>query len=81
MRTTITIEDDVLDRARGLAAKLHTPFRHVINEALRVGLNAAEAPTEQQAYRTTPRKMGVKPGRNLDRIQELLSQIEGEDRR
>jgi hypothetical protein len=81
MRTTITIEDDVLDRARGLAAKTDKPFRYVINEALRIGLNAAEAPSKRHAYRTTPRKMGVKPGRNLDRIQDLLSQVEGEDRR
>ncbi len=81
MRTTITLEDDVLGRAKKLAAKLNRPFRYVINETLRMGLNAAETPAKRQVYRTTPRKMGVKPGRNLDRIQELLSQVEGEDRR
>ena len=81
MRTTITLEDDVLGRAKKLAVKLNRPFRYVINETLRMGLNAAETASKRQVYRTIPRKMGVKPGRNLDRIQELLSQVEGEDRR
>lgn len=78
MRTTLTIEDDVISRAREVAAKLHTPFRQVINEALRTGLQAVEFPAPAKPYRTTPRKMNLKPGRNLDNIQELLAQVEGE---
>ena len=81
MRTTLTLDDDVLDKAKDLAAKLHLPFRRVVNEALRVGLQAVEEPPQTLPYRTRPHKMGLKAGRNLDNIQELLSQIEGEDRR
>jgi hypothetical protein len=78
MRTTLTIEDDVLDRARALAVKLHSPFRRVVNEALRAGLQAVEAPAQVRPYQTHPRKLGLKAGRSLDNIQELLSQVEGE---
>ena len=81
MRTTLTIDDDVLDKARDLAAKLGRPFRCVVNEALRAGLQAVEEPPPTQPYHTRPHKMGLKAGRNLDNIQELLSQIEGEDER
>lgn len=81
MRTTITIDDDVLEHARALAAKLRTPFKTVINEALRSGLDHVAQPAEQKPYKTKPNAMGLKPGRNLDNIQELLSQIEGEDAR
>jgi Bacterial antitoxin of type II TA system, VapB len=81
MRTTITIDDDVLEHARTLAAKLRTPFKTVINEALRFGLDHVERPTEPKPYKTSPHGMGLKSGRNLDNIQELLSQIEGEDAR
>jgi hypothetical protein len=81
MRTTITIDDDVLEHARALAAKLRTPFKTVINEALRYGLVHVERPAEQKPYKTRPHDMGLKSGRNLDNIQELLSQIEGEDAR
>jgi hypothetical protein len=79
MRTTLTIDDDVLERARALSSKLRTPFKTVINEALRSGLDHVERPAEQKTYKTKPRAMGLKSGHNLDNIQELLSQIEGED--
>jgi hypothetical protein len=81
MRTTLVIDDDVLDHARSLASKLDTPFRQDVNEALRVGLKAVEEPARKRPYRTEPRRMGLKPGRNLDDIQGLLAQIEGEDQR
>ena len=79
MRTTLSIDDDVLERARAIAANLSTPFKTVINEALRVGLDQVEKPAKQRRYQTKPHAMGLKQGRNLDNIQELLAQIEGED--
>ncbi len=81
MRTTLNLDDDVLDRARAAAAELHVPFRQVINEALRAGLQSVEEPGKSRPYRTNPHKLGLQPGRNLDNIQELLAQIEGEDHR
>ena len=78
MRTTLNIEDDVLDRARALAAALQQPFRRVVNEALRAGLPTLEGLPRTRAYSTTPRDMGLKAGRNLDHIQALLAQVEGE---
>ena len=79
MRTTITIDNDVLERARAISAKLHTPFKTVINEALRVGLDHVEQPAKSRPYKTQAHSMGLKAGRNLDNIQELLAQVEGED--
>jgi len=81
MRTTLSIDDDVLERARAVAAKLGTPFKTVVNAALRAGLDEVEKPAKQRPYKTKGRKMGLRQGRNLDNIQELLAQIEGEDSR
>jgi hypothetical protein len=81
MRTTLSIDDDVLDRAKALAAKLRRPFRMIINEALRAGLGQMEQPSKQRPYKTEPHAMGPRSGRNIDNIQELLAQIEGEDAR
>jgi hypothetical protein len=81
MRTTITLDDDVLERARAIATKLRTPFRTVVNEALRAGLEHVEQPAKVRRYKTKPHSMGLKAGRNIDNIQELLAQIEGEDSR
>lgn len=81
MRTTLAIDDDVLDTARSVATRLRTPFRRVINEALRAGLQKVEVPAKCTPYRTRPSKMGLRAGMNLDNIQELLSRIGGEDAR
>ena len=81
MRTTLTIDDDVLDKARSLAGKLHAPFRHVVNEALRAGLRTIEKPAQRRPYCTRPHKLGLKAGRSLDNIQEMIAQIEGEEHR
>ena len=81
MRTTLSIDDDVMERARALAAKLGTPFKTVVNETLRAGLDKVELPAKQRRYKTKPHSMGLRQGRNLDNIQELLAEIEGEDSR
>jgi hypothetical protein len=81
MRTTLVIDDDVLDRARSVSEKLHAPFRQVVNEALRAGLQAVETPAKCRPYRTKPRNLGLRAGRSLDNIQELLAHIEGESHR
>jgi len=81
MRTTLTIDDDVLDRARTVAGRLRSPFRRVVNEALRAGLQAVEEPARSHPYHTQPHKLGLKAGRSLDNIQELIAQVEGEEHR
>ncbi len=79
MRTTITLDEDVIDRARALKDRLHISFQAVINQALRLGLEKVEQPTKRRRYRTKPHAMGLRRGYNLDNVQELLAQAEGED--
>ena len=81
MRTTLSLDDDVLDRARLIAAKLRKPFRAVVNEALRTGLTGLEEGARQRRYVTEPHAMGFRQGYDLDNIQELITQIEGETAR
>jgi len=66
MRTTITIDDDVMERARAVAAKLSIPFKTVVNEALRACLDQVEQPAKERHYKTKPHKMGLRHRRNLD---------------
>ena len=81
MRTTLRLDDDVIQKAKKAAAKSGRPFRHVVNEALRAGLDVISLPGEAIPYETKPRKMGIKDGKNLDNVQELLAHLEGEDAR
>lgn len=79
MRTTLSIDDDVIEKARAIAAELRKPFRVIVNEALRAGLDEVGRPAQQRKYKTEPHAMGLRTSRNLDNIQELLAQVEGED--
>ena len=72
------LDEDVLERARAVAAHLRVPFKRVVNEALRLGLKEVEKPAKQRRYRTIPHAMGLRKGYNLDNIQELLAHAEGE---
>lgn len=81
MRTTISIDDDVIERARSASARMGVPFKTVINEALRAGLDRVELPPKTRPYKTESHEMGLRQGRNLDSIQDLIAQIEGEDSR
>ena len=81
MRTTITLDEDVARRAKDLTSRLGRPFKQVINEALRAGLEQVETPAGTKPFRTKARKMGLRQGLSLDNIQELLAYAEGEDAR
>ena len=78
MRTTVKLDEDVLDRARAIADQRNTSFRSVVNEALRAGLEQIAKPAKRRRYRTEPHAMGQRKGRYLDNVQELLAQAEGE---
>ena len=81
MRTTLTLDEDVAQRTKKLASKLKKPFKAVLNEALRKGLDQVEQPQKRRDYRTIPHEMGLREGLSIDNIQELLAHAEGENRR
>jgi hypothetical protein len=78
MRTTLTLDPDVAVKAKRGAAKLHKPFKEVINAALRIGLDEVLKPAPAKRYRTKARPLGLRRGLNYDNIAELLTRAEGE---
>lgn len=81
MRTTLNFDEDVLDKARSVASKSGQSIKNIINKALRLGLSQIEKGSKQRPYKTTPHCMKLKEGHSLDHIQDLLSQLDGEDSR
>ncbi len=69
MRTTLTLDDDVLERSRDRGTRTRKPFKTVVNEALHMGLNGLEKGSRRRPYVTTPRAMGLRPGHDIDNIQ------------
>jgi metal-responsive CopG/Arc/MetJ family transcriptional regulator len=78
MRTTITLEKDVaarLDRLRKTR-----PFKDLVNDALRVGLDEIESASSKDygSYSITP--VDGRPRRtDLDNIAEVIAEVEGDD--
>jgi hypothetical protein len=80
MRTTLTLDDDVAQRARTLSHSLGRPFKQVVNEAMRAGLEAIGRPATGKPYRTRPKRLGMRPGISIDNIAELPDQLGAEAR-
>jgi hypothetical protein len=78
MRTTLTLDPDVAGKAKKGAAKLHRPFKQIINTALRIGLEEVLKPPKAKPYVTKPRPLGLRPGLSYDNVGELLARAEGE---
>jgi hypothetical protein len=78
MRTTITLEKDVAARLERL--KRTRPFKTLVNDALRAGLDQIEGgmTKKPKRYSLTPVK-GLPRRTDLDNIAEVIAEIEGED--
>ena len=69
MRTTLTLDEDIFERAVELARETRRPFKSVINEALRRGLGES-APPEPE-FRLEPHAGHLRPGIDDRRFNEL----------
>jgi hypothetical protein len=76
----LTLDDDVVTRLRAEAARTGKPFKTVVNDALRAGLDNRRA-RARRAFKVTARDLGVRPELDLDDVEGLLDQVEGLDRR
>ena len=82
MRTTLTLEPDVSARLEATMRKRKRSLKAVINEALRVGLDAMERPRKKpKSFRTRGFNLGPSLVGSLDNVEEVLSRAEGEGHR
>jgi len=80
MRTTLTLDDDVAAGLARVTSKRRQAFKAVVNEALRLGLDAMERPRPgRRRFRTTGFDLGPSLVGSLDNVEEVLSRVEGED--
>ncbi|HEU0057133.1 MAG TPA: hypothetical protein VFQ08_07730 [Gaiella sp.] len=77
MRTTLTLDGDVADRLRALARERGLPFKQVVNAVLRRGLH--DGPEAPAPFRVDARRLGLRPGVDLDRALDLASRLEDEE--
>ena len=76
MRTTLTLDDPLAKQLKKLAAETGKPFKSVVNETLRVGLQK-RPPSPRRGYRLTPVAMGApRQGMELGKALQLAEQLE-----
>ncbi|MEO8510747.1 MAG: DUF2191 domain-containing protein [Chloroflexota bacterium] len=79
-RTTLTLEDDVMVRLKETARRTGRPLKSVVNDAIRAGLDP-KLSRRTAPFRVRARKLGLRPGIDLDDIEGLLERIEGAEHR
>ena len=77
MRTTLTLDDDVLTRVREVCRRTGEPLKVAVNRLLRTGLLAERRPEGLARFHVDARPLCVQPGVSLDSIADLLERLDG----
>ncbi|MGE5693682.1 MAG: antitoxin [Candidatus Sericytochromatia bacterium] len=75
MRTTVTLDDDVVQLVRRRMAQEQVSFKKALNDAIREGATGRPAP---RRFSTRVVDMGV-PAINLDRALQIAADLEDEE--
>jgi hypothetical protein len=75
MRTTVTLDPDLAAKLRALARERGVSFKEALNSALRLGLTAGGG-SSKRSYRLPSRRLGLRPGIDLDQALRLAAELE-----
>jgi hypothetical protein len=75
MRTTVTLDSDVVRSLKDEAHRLNKPFKVVINEVIRRGLAPAKK-VAQKPYKLPTHKAKLAPGIDPTRFNQLAEELE-----
>jgi hypothetical protein len=81
IRTTVTLDEDVLERVKHESAVRGSPFRDTLNDLLRLGLLHLRQRPGRRAIEIKPVHMGFRAGLNHDNVESLLQYGEGDQHR
>ena len=77
MRTTVTLDDDVVDKLRDQMRFSGATFKEALNTCLRRGLESPSDTDLATSFSVQARPMGLRPGIDLDDIGGLLDLLDG----
>lgn len=80
MRTTLTIDDNIARQLKEIVHCSGKPFKTVVNEALRAGIENSRIARATKPYRLKPVALGEVQGPyNLDKALQLADHLEDEE--
>lgn len=77
MRTTLTLDNDIVSKLKAESRRTGRPFKEVVNETLRNGLVGRQKSPARQPFKVVARELGCRLGLSLDNIADLIEQVEG----
>jgi hypothetical protein len=77
VRTTLTLDDDLAGLLKQRAQELGVPFKEAVNRAIRAGLGDAQT-RPCPAPKVIPHSFGFRPGVDLDKLGQLVDELEAE---
>jgi hypothetical protein len=77
VRTTLTLDEDVAAKLKAEVRRSGRSFKEVVNNLLRLALHTRRESKPTKPFRVQTRPLGLRPGFNLDKISELIEQLEG----
>ena len=78
MRTTLTLEPDVAVKLKQRMASDKVSMKRAVNDALRTGLSASKAKPREK-FKVEPHAFNFKPGIDLNKMNQLVDELEVED--
>jgi hypothetical protein len=81
IRTTVTLDRDVLERVRRESRSRGASFRETLNDLLRFALSAQRQKPDRGSFRVEPARVGLRPGLSYDDVEALLEFGEGDTHR
>ena len=79
MRTTVTIDDDLVAQIESLRRREGLSFKGALNQLLRAGLQYQGQPPKPRRYRTPTRKLGLRVGLDATKLNQLVDELEAEE--
>ena len=79
MRTTLTIDPDVEQLLQREMRRTNGNMKAVVNGALRRGLGMRGKSAQPPRYEVETHAFGLKPGIDVDRLNQLLDEMEADE--
>jgi hypothetical protein len=79
MRTTLTIDDDLISQIEDLQRTQGLSFKGAVNYLLRAGIQHQTQPPKPKRHRTRPRKLGLRSGIDPTKLNQLLDDLDADE--